>query len=373
MLGSLNQNYYTILEVTPSATAAEIKAAYKRLARLYHPDKHQGNQLFEEKFKIVNEAYQVLSDDKKRALYDIRLQYLTAQLWALQQQQVQYQTQVRTREPASYAQRHYRNIPKRQFQRKDLKIILGIFLGIIVASLVVKLLMDHITGMSKYHDALQYIKTKEWSLAHSLLTKTIYFKPKFADAYYKRAGIEMDVYQNYKAAISDLDEAINLVDQPSPELFYRKGQCYEKLRRDTLAEVQMTKALQASRRFAPAYFERGMIRATLLNTYESAIQDFNTFLSLPNISNKTRNQALLYRGYCHYLLEEPAKAIPDYERAIASDHQNGRLYYLLGKAYYDLDNKSNACKNFFKAYEKGYGSAAYDLYRYCNIEVELKE
>ncbi|QMU31019.1 J domain-containing protein [Adhaeribacter radiodurans] len=364
----MNQNYYTILEVNPSATAAEIKAAYKRLARQYHPDKHQGNQLFEEKFKIVNEAYQVLSDERKRALYDLRLRYMVLQLQAMQQ--AQYQAPIVTREPASYAERHYRNIPKREFQRKDIKIIIGIFIGIIIASLLVKLLMDHITGMSNYRAALQYTKTEQWSLAHSLLTKTIYFKPNFVDAYSRRARIEMNVYQNYPAAISDFNEAIKRTKQPSADLFYDKGRCYEKLRRDTLAETQMTKALQANQVFTPAYFERGMIRATLLNTYPQAIQDFDSFLKFPGTNAKMRNEALLYRGYCYYLLGKPDKSIPDYEQALTMDSQSGRLLYLLGKAYYDLDRKDEACTNFLKAYKRGYGSAAYDLYQYCKINVD---
>ncbi|MDQ3291963.1 MAG: DnaJ domain-containing protein, partial [Bacteroidota bacterium] len=242
----MNQNYYTILEVNPSATPAEIKAAYKRLARQYHPDKHQGNQVFEEKFKVVNEAYQVLSDERKRTIYDLKLQYLVLQYQAMQQQ-AQYQQPVVTREPASYAERHYRNIPKREFHRKDIKIIIGIFVGIIIASILVKLLMDHITGMSNYRAALQYTKMEEWSLAHSLLTKTIYFKPDFAEAYSRRARIEMDIYQNYPAAISDFNEAIKLTEKPGADLFYDKGRCYEKLRRDTLAEAQMTKALQVNK------------------------------------------------------------------------------------------------------------------------------
>jgi len=368
---SLNQNYYTVLEVNPSATAAEIKASYKRLARQYHPDKHQGNPLFEEKFKVVNEAYQVLSDEKKRALYNWQLQYLLTQLQAMQS--AQYQTQVRTREPATYAERHYRNIPRRQFQRKDLKIVIGIFVGIILASLLVKVLMDHITGMSNYRAALQYIQTEQWSRAHSLLTKTIYFKPNFADAYSRRARIEMNVYQNYPAAISDLDEAITRTEQPTAELFYDKGKCYEKLRRDTLAETQMTRALQVNQVYAPAYFERGMIRATFLNTYPQAIQDFSSYLKFPNTSLKSRTEALLYRGYCYYLLGKPDRAVRDYQQALTGEVQNGRLLYLMGKAYYDLDRKEEACEFFSQAYQKGYGSAAYDLYQYCKIKVELKD
>ncbi|RDC65862.1 tetratricopeptide repeat protein [Adhaeribacter pallidiroseus] len=346
----MNQNYYTVLEVNPSATAIEIKAAYKRLARQYHPDKHQGNSLFEEKFKEVNQAYQVLSDEKKRALYDWQLQYLLTQLRAMQQ--TQYQTQVRTREPATYAERHYRNIPRRQFQRKDLKIVIGIFVGIIIASLLVKLLMDHITGMSNYRAAVQYIKAEQWSRAHSLLTKTIYFKPNFADAYSRRAQIEMNIYENYPAAISDLNEAIQKTKQPAAELFYDKGRCYEKLRRDTLAETQMTRAIQVNQVYAPAYFERGMIRATFLNTYPQAIQDFSSFLKLPRTDVNKRSEALLYRGYCYYLLGKPDKALPDYQLALTNKAQNGRLLYLIGKAYYDLDRKAEACEFFTEAYKK---------------------
>src|SRR5689334_17489601 len=61
------ENYYDILGVSKSASSEEIKKAYRRLAHQYHPDKGKGN---EEKFKQVNEAYQVLSSADKRAQYD---------------------------------------------------------------------------------------------------------------------------------------------------------------------------------------------------------------------------------------------------------------------------------------------------------------
>ncbi len=63
-------DYYEILEVSRTATKEEIKKAYRRLAKKYHPDKNQGDKEAEEKFKLINEAYQVLMDDEKRAIYD---------------------------------------------------------------------------------------------------------------------------------------------------------------------------------------------------------------------------------------------------------------------------------------------------------------
>ncbi len=64
------RDYYEVLGVAKSASADEIKHAYKKLAIKYHPDKNPGNKEAEEKFKEAAEAYEVLSDPKKRAQYD---------------------------------------------------------------------------------------------------------------------------------------------------------------------------------------------------------------------------------------------------------------------------------------------------------------
>ncbi|MBE6037832.1 MAG: molecular chaperone DnaJ [Anaerofustis stercorihominis] len=64
------QDYYETLGVDKSATDDQIKKAYRKLAMKYHPDQNQGDKAAEEKFKEVNEAYEVLSDADKRAAYD---------------------------------------------------------------------------------------------------------------------------------------------------------------------------------------------------------------------------------------------------------------------------------------------------------------
>lgn len=64
------RNYYQILEVAQTATADEIKRAYRKLARQYHPDLNPGDKVAEEKFKDLGEAYEILSDPDKRAKYD---------------------------------------------------------------------------------------------------------------------------------------------------------------------------------------------------------------------------------------------------------------------------------------------------------------
>ena len=64
------RDYYKILGVERSASADAVRKAYRKLAMQYHPDRNPGDKQAEERFKEINEAYQVLNDPKKRARYD---------------------------------------------------------------------------------------------------------------------------------------------------------------------------------------------------------------------------------------------------------------------------------------------------------------
>jgi len=70
MATSTKQDYYELLGVPRKATAKDIRTAFRKLARKYHPDLNPGDKAAEEKFKQLQEAYDILSDTKKRQMYD---------------------------------------------------------------------------------------------------------------------------------------------------------------------------------------------------------------------------------------------------------------------------------------------------------------
>lgn len=77
----MSNNYYDILWVWKTASTEDIKKAYRKQAMKYHPDRNKWDKASEEKFKEINQAYETLSDDKKRKQYDMFWTAWTSQFW----------------------------------------------------------------------------------------------------------------------------------------------------------------------------------------------------------------------------------------------------------------------------------------------------
>lgn len=364
----MEHNLYSILGVSHTAPAQEIKLAYKRLALKYHPDRNPGDARAEELFKIVNAAYQTLSNPNKRARYDLRLQYLREQRQAIQQHQPYYNPRYRqTRQPAPVSERYYQNIPRREerrFGRKDLYITLGFFAFMFVFSVLLKSTMDYITGEDRYKTALSYIEHGKYSSAHSLLTDAIYFRPKHADAYLTRASIEMNVYENYRSAVEDLNQVIALQEKPTAEAYLMRGKCHAKLTHYKQAEKDFGQALELDSTLYAARLDRGEVRLFYLQKYEPAIVDFTDFLAHTSKGESWAN-ALTFRGFGYYKTGNYTASEADYRQVLHADNTNGRVFYLLGRTELEQAQPDSACAHFNEAYRLGYSAALLELKANC--------
>ena len=65
-----SKDFYSVMGISKDASDEQIKKTYKKLAFKYHPDRNQGDKKSEEKFKEINEAYQILGDAERRSQYD---------------------------------------------------------------------------------------------------------------------------------------------------------------------------------------------------------------------------------------------------------------------------------------------------------------
>ena len=74
---SSKKDYYKILNINKNSKEEDIKKAYRKLAIKYHPDKNKNNKESENKFKEINEAYEVLSDENKKRNYDSKTSFLS--------------------------------------------------------------------------------------------------------------------------------------------------------------------------------------------------------------------------------------------------------------------------------------------------------
>src|SRR5260370_36427355 len=96
MATTTNKDYYALLGVKKTATPEEIRKAFRKNARRYHPDVNPGDKKAEEKFKEISEANDVLSDEKKRKVYD-QLGF--------------YSDQIDTSQAEAYARRQREGVP----------------------------------------------------------------------------------------------------------------------------------------------------------------------------------------------------------------------------------------------------------------------
>ncbi|UYZ62185.1 J domain-containing protein [Hymenobacter weizhouensis] len=379
----MSQNHYHVLGVSMTASAHEIKVAYKRLAVQYHPDKHGGNTRYEELFKAVAAAYHILGDPGRRAQYDYQLQAAARRAEAqLRQQQFRQQSQhvygvpmpppapLRTRPPAGSRERHYRTIPRQRpkFTRRDLRFILLLIGGIILFVVAVRVTMYHVTAVSNYERGLEAYRRHQWSAAHSFFSEALHFKPDYTNALRRRAEIEQLAYQNPKAAVVDYRAALRHTTDARAQagLLTRLGQSFRALHQSDSARAVLRQAVHLDSTQARAWLLLGEGQLFKQLRYAQANASFTAGLRhTRGAPTAVAARLLLYRGLARYKLGDLRAARADYWQALILAPHSGQTYFLLGRVAQKEGDTTEACEFFRRAVLMGYQYAAEQRRQTC--------
>jgi tetratricopeptide (TPR) repeat protein len=264
-------DYYEILGVSRQASSQEIKSSFKKLALLYHPDRNPGNPSAEDKFKQINEAYQVLSDSNNKLIYDLKLngQYIP-------QAPVYPEYEPRERRGYRYQQRPPEAYQPRFTKEQIRKVyIVGtlFFVGMFIFSFFLYTFMNKKTAVMHYEQALVYAAENKLYVAMSELNKAIYFNDEYAEAYQKRGELQLIAGPNYQLAYADFNDAINYAEAPTAEMYFYRALCLYKTGRYTQAIKDSQIAYQDVELKGSALYLSGAARKALQD-YAGACKDW---------------------------------------------------------------------------------------------------
>lgn len=264
-------DYYQILGVSRQASGQEIKSSFKKLALLYHPDRNPDNPLAEDKFKEINEAYQILSDVNNKLIYDLKLngQYIPQlPVYPEYESRAHREYTYRQRNPEAYQPR----FTKEQIQKVYIAGTL-FFVCIFIFSFFLNNFMNRKTAIIHYEQALVYVSENKLYLAKSELNKALYFNEEYAQAYQKRGELQLVDGPDYRLAYADFNDAITYSETPTPEMYFYRGLCLYKTGRYAQAIEDSEQAYKQEELKGPVLYLRGAARKALQD-YAGACADW---------------------------------------------------------------------------------------------------
>ncbi len=255
------QDYYELLGLPATATAAEIRAAYRRLALRWHPDTNAGDAAAEAHFKRLNEAYQILGDAERRARYDLSRWY-AAQGQTPPPQPTRHPAD-RRRPPAGYTPPPpapaYRAPTRGEW---GLWVRWGLALAVFVTLLVLaKEPVDRWHAVREYREAETLLAEGDTAEALIQLSEAVFHQHNFAAAYRRRGELLRQRVGSELLAYQDLKAALNFAETDrDPELRLELTLACLKVGKMAEAELHATRAIRLDPIFVRAYLARGLAR-----------------------------------------------------------------------------------------------------------------
>ncbi|TAH23892.1 MAG: hypothetical protein EAZ07_10375 [Cytophagales bacterium] len=332
------EDYYKILGVKPNASDIEIKSSYKQLAKLHHPDKNIGNKESEELFKLINLAYQTLSDPWKRMSYDFKREHLNNPSPPISPPP---QRSTKRDQALSSA-----------LKKKAYIFTFGFFLLITTLGLFFYQYMNGLSAERAYRSGLEMQKKNNYNAAFAKFSEAIYFDDQFAKAYLQRGIICAELDSKPNLAIYNFKQAIQL-DSTLGEVYFYLAKVYLADHRISLAITEFQNCINCNVFIDSAYFYQAEIRRRITKDFKTAISNYEQAIRY----NHQSLESLAGIGYCQYQLKNFKTSIAFYNQAISKKPKNAEWTYQRGLAKLKLKLNNAACRDFVQSGRLGNESA----------------
>jgi len=358
-------DYYTILGLPQSANQLEIKAAYRSLAKLHHPDKHGGSAEKEKLFKEINEAYSVLSHTDTKFAYDKQF------LWP---QQTRYQADPFYRKaPPAYRPpgQPYQYTPRRKayantkyvYSKWTLMYGKIFVISLIMVVVLFPVFLEYSFSNYYYNKGLVALANNELYDAEG------YFGDAMRDlggsntlAAIKGAEMKLAANSNFEALSyirAGLGFAVKKVD--FARLHYLQGLAERNLAHMTQAEAAFQEALHYQYDQDSVYSALAPIYAYELKNYTKALVIYDSLID----DHPDDYDNYLNRGFCYQKLSGHAAAIADFDIFINNKGINGSVIFLKAVSEISLNKTDSACVHFRMSQEMGIVNARTFIKLYC--------
>ena len=346
------RNYYEILGVGIQATEEEMKRAYRDLAKRYHPDIHKGNPGYEEKFKLISEAYTTLSNPEKRKKYDLKYGYYMSSGSANEG----FESERRENPPPGFNENTTYNSGKREYTPNALmwgKIFIAFL--IVVILLFPYLLMQYSSEI-RYEEGLEHEKNGNYHAAVLSYQEAINFwGSRNLEAGMRSGMVLFRHIENYDMAYHQLMECFDYTESDSVEaiLYF-----YLSLSTIHLGDVEkglilLDSAYRNGFNQDSIHMVQSEINTYNLGDYEKGLESYNYLID----HNYLAKETWFGKAWCEQNTGKFQESIQSFSEAINRDPEFALAYFYRGVSYYYANDTIRGCDDIGNAIRLGYSDA----------------
>lgn len=341
-------DYYKILGVAPTASDAQIKSAYKNLAKIHHPDKNKGNIESEEIFKNIGLAYSTLSDPWKRMSYDFKREHLGNPSPPIAPPPLQPNRNKKW------------SINKINSNVKVALVVFPFLLFVSIAGFYFYGFMNRVASQDAYIQGLAYEQKNDFESAFIQYSEAIALDERAAYAYYRRGLIRSRIAGRHSLALNDFNRAID--QGPNLPIYYLEAAKVSLLINKLPQAMQyLDSCVLHFPKNDSAWIYKADISYNFFKDYEAAKKGYQKAIDL----NPKSAEAHAGVGFSSFQLHQYKVCIASLNHALRLKPRQPELLNLLGTCQFKLHRKEQACEYWRIASYYNSAEAYKNLKGYC--------